>query len=479
MHRHQWPTRPPAHAQDRESPAALVNTHSIRHNNAILQPSKPPETISALALSSDTATATATATATITITAAAAADSVSTRPNAESDNRDHAASENPTFTTASGPPAGIINPFDLSASKSSGPRHVLVRIDGDAGSYLSGIANQPATQDLDLPTEIYGSQSVTNGDVVQTGWTVDYYGLSRTAQGYGNGVGWRSQEAEALVDTQGGHYGWPRKFVCSLCSLRWNAVPLPGKVIRGDVSQKDRIDLRIPNPPDTRKDPTFSRPGCSEVRQGLHYYLDHEGSGNDPCVRGLCQTCRPISLLPDSQPTTHCCPPQVAEPGFLKEIYRCIMDNCSFLTDTRREMKAHLHSPRKNGHKAYLSALAARIEHGQPLSAVDKEVSSRLMLMFNDRDARGQKSISQPINTVLGPEDISSPAILREHTQWVSYLGLHTPELHRRDFFDPRTNQWYYREYNLDDDFEDACENIRIVSHATGRAVKASDFMWR
>lgn len=101
------------------------------------------------------------------------------------------------------------------------------------------------------------------------------------------------------------------------------------------------------------------------------------------------------------------------------------------------------------------------------------------MLMFNDRDARGQKSISQPINTVLGPEDVSSPAVLREHTQWMSYLGLHTPEVHRRDFFDPRTNQWYYREYNLDDDFEDAYENTRIISYATGRPVKALDFIWR
>lgn len=236
MHRHQWPTRPPAQVpiQDRESSAALVNTHSIRHNSAVLQPNKPQETISALALSSDTAT-----------TTAAPVDPVSRRSNSEPDGSSQTAIENATFTTASGPPAGIINPFDLSASKSTGPRHVLVRIDGDAGTYLSGIVNQSASQDLDLPTEVYGSQSVTNGDAVQTGWTVDYYGLSRTAQGYGNGVGWRSQEAEAQADTQGGHFGWPRKFVCSLCSLRWNAVPLPGKVIRGDVSQKDRIDLRI------------------------------------------------------------------------------------------------------------------------------------------------------------------------------------------------------------------------------------------
>ncbi|KAJ0318787.1 hypothetical protein COL5a_010512 [Colletotrichum fioriniae] len=285
---------------------------------------------------------------------------------------------------APAPAAGIINPFDLSAAEPSQPRHVLVRVDGDTGFYLGNAVGRPAPQEFSLPTEVDGSRSVANGDQIQTGWSIDYYGLSRSRHEYGNGIGWRSQESEAVADAQG-NFGWPRKYVCSMCCLRWNAMPLPAKVIRGDVSQKDRIELRI----------------------------------------------------------------------------------------------AHLHSPRKNGHKSYLISLAGRIEHGQPLSAIDKEIASRLMLMFNDRDARGQKSISQPINTVLGPEDVSSPAILREHTQWMSYLGLHTPELHRRDFWDPRTGGWYYREYNMDDDFEDACENVRIISHATGRPVKPSDFLWR
>ncbi|KAL4405612.1 hypothetical protein CABS03_13794 [Colletotrichum abscissum] len=384
--------------------------------------------------------------------------------------------------SAPGPPAGIINPFDLSAAEPSQPRHVLVRVDGDTGFYLGNAVGRPAPQEFSLPTEVDGSRSVANGDQIQTGWSIDYYGLSGSRHEYGNGIGWRCQESEAVADAQG-NFGWPRKYVCSMCCLRWNAMPLPAKVIRGDVSQKDRIELRIMRSqirqihggiPDS-----LGRDAQSTGDPQLHYYLDHEGPGNEPCVRGLCQKCRPVSFLPDSQPTTHCCPPPVAEPGYLKEIYRCIMDNCPFLTDTRREMKAHLHSPRKNGHKSYLTSLAARIEHGQPLSAIDKEIASRLMLMFNDRDARGQKSISQPINTVLGPEDVSSPAILREHTQWMSYLGLHTPELHRRDFWDPRTGGWYYREYNMDDDFEDACENVRIISHATGRPVKPSDFLWR
>ncbi|KAK2739181.1 hypothetical protein CKAH01_18694 [Colletotrichum kahawae] len=460
MHRQPWPTtRPPVQVQlqDRDNTTALINANSVRHNAGISLQGKHFDAVSFPSTASTTTPA-----------------SKKSNDEVESHSQTVSVTSSRFATPPSGPTVGSINPFDLSTTSSSTPRHVLIRVDGDAGSYLDGVTGQPAFQEQNLPLELNGSLSIINGDPIQTGWSVDYAGLSRTSRDYGNGIGWQSQEAEAVADPHQ-TCSWPRKFVCSLCSLRWNAVPLPAKVIRGDVSQKDRIDLRIPNPTDAKRDPTFSRPGCSE----FHYYLEHECSANEPCVRGLCQTCRPVSLLPDLQPTTHCCPPQIAEPGYLKEIYRCIMDNCAFLTDTRREMKAHLYSPRKNGHKAYLTGLANRIETGQMLSAIDKEISSRLMLMFNDRDARGQKSISQPINTVLGPEDISSPAVLREHSQWMSYLGLHTPEIHRRDFFDPRTHQWYYREYNLDDDFEDACENTRVISHATGRAVRTSDFLWR
>ncbi|KAE9581745.1 hypothetical protein CGMCC3_g1969 [Colletotrichum fructicola] len=407
MHRQPWPTtRPPVQVQlqDRDNATALINANSVRHNAGISLQGKHFDAISFPSTASTTTPA-----------------SKKSNDEVESHSQTASVTSSGFATPALGPTVGSINPFDLSTTTSSTPRHVLIRVDGDAGSYLDSVTGQPAFQEQNLPSELNGSLSVSNGDPIQTGWSVDYAGLSRTSRDYGNGIGWRLQEAEAVADPHQ-TCSWPRKFVCSLCSLRWNAVPLPAKVIRGDVSQKDRIDLRIPNPTDAKRDPTFSRPGCSE----FHYYLDHECSANEP-----------------------------------------------------REMKAHLHSPRKNGHKAYLTGLANRIETGQILSAIDKEISSRLMLMFNDRDARGQKSISQPINTVLGPEDISSPAVLREHTQWMSYLGLHTPELHRRDFFDPRTNQWYYREYNLDDDFEDACESTRVISHATGRAVRTSDFLWR
>ncbi|KAJ0296944.1 hypothetical protein COL516b_011159 [Colletotrichum fioriniae] len=145
---------------------------------------------------------------------------------------------------APAPAAGIINPFDLSAAEPSQPRHVLVRVDGDTGFYLGNAVGRPAPQEFSLPTEVDGSRSVANGDQIQTGWSIDYYGLSRSRHEYGNGIGWRSQESEAVADAQG-NFGWPRKYVCSMCCLRWNAMPLPAKVIRGDVSQKDRIELRI------------------------------------------------------------------------------------------------------------------------------------------------------------------------------------------------------------------------------------------
>ncbi|KAL0779334.1 hypothetical protein CaCOL14_003818 [Colletotrichum acutatum] len=169
--------------------------------------------------------------------------------------------------SAPAPAAGIINPFDLSAAEPSQPRHVLVRVDGDTGFYLGNAVGRPAPQEFSLPTEVDGSQSVANGDQIQTGWSIDYYGLSRTRHEYGNGIGWRCQESEAVADAQG-NFGWPRKYVCSMCCLRWNAMPLPAKVIRGDVSQKDRIELRI-----VRAALTFPAPYSHNVRvRATHAY---------------------------------------------------------------------------------------------------------------------------------------------------------------------------------------------------------------
>ncbi|KAL2875119.1 hypothetical protein SGCOL_009691 [Colletotrichum sp. CLE4] len=399
MYSQQWPPARSAvvqaQPQERETPAASLipshnssgsggNSSSSRQGTGPPRFGKPPNAAGGPASSSVSAG----------ITRGGAAN---TGPGGGGDIHSQGDTNDGTFSAsvaqqqqpAPAPAAGIINPFDLSAAEPSQPRHVLVRVDGDTGFYLGNAVGRPAPQEFSLPTEVDGSRSVANGDQIQTGWSIDYYGLSRSRHEYGNGIGWRCQESEAVADAQG-NFGWPR----------------------------------------------------NQIRQ-------MPGETPDSLGRDV-QSYTTTSIMKDPE-TSH----------------------------TRREMKAHLHSPRKNGHKSYLTSLAGRIEHGQPLSAIDKEIASRLMLMFNDRDARGQKSISQPINTVLGPEDVSSPAILREHTQWMSYLGLHTPELHRRDFWDPRTGGWYYREYNMDDDFEDACENVRIISHATGRPVKPSDFLWR
>ncbi|OHX01007.1 hypothetical protein CSPAE12_00248 [Colletotrichum incanum] len=443
MHCQQWPTRTPVQvqAQNRDPAASLIPSHSIRHNTGLPRYSKPPDAVSVPSSASTVA-------------------SVSRDSNPDFDDYSQDANDSSFSTPASGPSAGIINPFDLSAAAPSEPRHVLVRVDGDAGAYLGSVVGRPAPPELSLPAEMNGSRSVTSGDQIGTGWSVDYYGLSRTPREYGNGIGWRSQESEAVADAQG-NFGWPRKYVCSMCSLHWKAMPLPAKVIRGDISQKDRIDLRIVCALTLRRlpypDGTLTRSSRTRQMPG----------GTRPSPGQGAQSCITTSTMKDPvMSRAYGVFVRLAGP-FLSSRTRNRRP-----TVVRRRLLNRATSRRSTG-------LASRIDHGQPLSAIDKEISSRLMLMFNDRDARGQKSISQPINTVLGPEDVSSPAILREHTQWMSYLGLHNPELHRRDFFDARTNQWYYREYNLDDDFEDACENTRIISYATGRPVKASDFLWR
>ncbi|KZL63406.1 hypothetical protein CI238_12895 [Colletotrichum incanum] len=368
----------------------------------------------------------------------------------------------PPAGTSTSAPAGTLNPYII-ASAPSKPENVLIFTSGDVGNYLQRITGQPSPQVIGLPPVMKGSRSIAGGDIITTGWSIDYYGLSSDLVEYGNGIGWRSQENENVSDA------WPRKYICCICSLKWAVTPLSNTLFCKDVTEEDRQNCRIPNPPDARRDPGFTRPQCSE----LHYYLDHEGTPNDPCIRGLCQTCRPVSLLPDDELSMQCCPPQVTNPNHLKEIYQCVMENCPFLTDQRRHMKAHLISSKSQGHGTFLVQLVRRIVHGKTLDAVDKEISSRLMHLFNDLDARMQRSIRQPINTVLLPEDISSPAVPQEHADWILYLGLHSPEIHRAYFFDSTTGKWYCREYDLH-----GIAGLRIVSLTTGRPVKPASFLW-
>ncbi|OHW95984.1 hypothetical protein CSPAE12_05371 [Colletotrichum incanum] len=373
-----------------------------------------------------------------------------------------------------GAPTGIVNPCNLQSAAPSEPKQVLIFVRGDVGDSLQHVNGQPTPPANNLPPIVDGSLSVAGGDAINTGWSVDYYGHSTNRRGHGNGIGWRSQENEQVAGV------WPRKYVCCICSLQWAVTPLSNTLFRNGyalmyfVSVKHvqgRLRDTQPNPPDARRDPGFTRPQSSE----LHYYLDHKVTPDEPCVRGLCQTCRPVSLLPDGQPSRNCCPPQVANTNHLKEIYRCVMDNCPILTDRRANMKTHLSS---HAHNDYLTELARRIKMGETLTAIDKQITYRLMHLFDNLDARGQKLINQPRSTVPLPEDISSPAVLREHTQWMFFLGLYAPEVHRRAFFDPETNQNYFRDYNLGE-FGSVPGNLRIVSGATGRPVEASQFLWR
>ncbi|KAK1451053.1 hypothetical protein CCUS01_11230 [Colletotrichum cuscutae] len=204
-------------------------------------------------------------------------------------------------------PAATIEPSTLVAERE--PVQVLLSIRGDVGNYVQGVRSQPSPQGIGLPPVIDGSVSVAGGDSIKRGWSVDFYGASDIRVRYGHGVGWKDQEDEFMTE------GWPRKYVCCVCSLKWKATPIPGTLFL----EQDRKALRIPVPLDTQKDPGFTRPQASE----LYYYLAHKTTPADFCVRGLCQTCIPASSLPSS----HCCPPSETDKSRPKEIYRCIMDN--------------------------------------------------------------------------------------------------------------------------------------------------------
>ncbi|KAK1844266.1 hypothetical protein CCHR01_13117 [Colletotrichum chrysophilum] len=203
---------------------------------------------------------------------------------------------------------------------------------------------------------------------------------------------------------------WPRKFVCSWCSERWNVAPWPqGRTL------KDTSTIGLDAAASSGASLGFTRPLLT-----MQYYLDHDHPAAEPCVRGLCQQARD-SLLPG------CCDGNVAESPW-ESAYRCVMDHCDVVTDARHKMKKHLNGNKKKGHDVYLSGLAGRIKNHGCLSKTDQAVFSRLMNLFNDLDSRGQIPMSQSVRTVLGADEISSPAVVGEHRQWMVYLGLHCPE---------------------------------------------------
>ncbi|KAI3530405.1 hypothetical protein CABS03_15138 [Colletotrichum abscissum] len=327
-------------------------------------------------------------------------------------------------------PAATIKPSTLVAERE--PVQVLLSIRGDVGNYVQGVRSQPSPQGIGLPPVIDGSVSVAGGDSIKKGWSVDFYGSSDIRVRYGHGVGWKDQEDEFMTE------GWPRKYVCCVCSLKWKATPIPGTLFLEQDRKSSRLQGIQPVPLDTQKDPGFTRPQASE-------------------------------------PSSHCCPPSETDKSRPKGIYRCIMDNCRFLTDKRRDLKTHLTSSSIQSHRTFLDHLYDQIIRRETLSAAEREISYRLMVLFNDLDARMQRSISEPASTVLLPDHISSPAVPREHIGWISYLGLRASETYRAYFFDDISGQHYFREYDMSDD--GAIARPRIVSHNTGRPVKTSRFL--
>ncbi|KDN60324.1 hypothetical protein CSUB01_03489 [Colletotrichum sublineola] len=293
------------------------------------------------------------------------------------------------------PTNDVHNTLQLAFAAPSEPRQVLIDISGDTGAYLYHVKSQAKPQDTESSLVRNGSVSVTRGDQVQLGWSTDYYGASNVRIHDGKGIGWQSQKNESKADD------WPRKYVCCICSLQWNAIPVPSKFFRDDVVEPDRKRLRLSNPPDALRDPGFTRPQFSE---------------------------------------------------------------------------AHLLSSKSQGHEAFLAQLTSRVMHGHSLSEIDEEISYRLMYLFNNLDYRGRKRISSLINGIPLPGDISSPAVLREHTQWMTNLGLYAPNVYRQDFLDPKTGQLYYREYVLDG-VEVKPGDMRIIWHATGRVMNPSRFL--
>ncbi|KAF4417685.1 hypothetical protein CFRS1_v015163 [Colletotrichum fructicola] len=294
----------------------------------------------------------------------------------------------------------FVRPAEL-RSTSQHPRYIGFDIGGDVGAYLATI--QPrAPPSTVTASKVDGSISVCDGDEIQTGWVDDYFGLSDGKRPYGGGFGWESQEADMMESPR-----WPRKFGGTLkgtCTIGLDAAASCGASLG------------------------FTRPLLT-----MQYYLDHDHTAAEPCVRGLCQQARD-SLLPG------CCDGNVAESPW-ESAYSCVMDHCDVVTDARHKMRKHLNGNTKKGHGVYVSGLAGRIKNHDCLSSTDQAVSSRLMGLFNDLDSRGQIPMSQSVRTVLGADKISSPAVLGEHRQWMVYLGLHAPETFKAYCFGATTEK--------------------------------------
>ncbi|CRK26740.1 hypothetical protein HYQ45_014083 [Verticillium longisporum] len=313
---------------------------------------------------------------------------------------------------------------------------------------------------IETPTKVFDSISIVEGDVPSHGWTTDYYGLTDGRKRYGTGIGWETQETEAETPVQ--HpLQHTAMFVCKQCCLRWKGVSLENRRLFREDNTEERKLHRVPQAA-KKGDPGHTRPGCREV----HWYLDHD-SGKKPCVRGLCDVCVPRNAHNDMKfedgNDGWCCPPGLAK-GFIKQAYKCIMDNCPFITSSLPEMRQHLLSAQKWPHKALVLGLIDRVKKGRFLSELDLEISARLMFIFNDRDAAGKPIVSKSDCTKLDPSQICNPANKAEHAQWLDYMDPPQGRVFHESFaWDASSNCWYQGHWTIGRD--ENCEPAVLPLH--------------
>ncbi|KAM0509693.1 hypothetical protein ACHAPB_001042 [Verticillium nonalfalfae] len=292
---------------------------------------------------------------------------------------------------------------------------------------------------IETPTKVFDSISIVEGDVPSHGWTTDYYGLTDARKRYGTGIGWETQETEAETPVQ--HpLQHTAMFVCKKCCLRWKGVSLENRKLFREDNTEERKLHRVP-PLTDFDSPKLPKKEIRDIRAPAAESDMKFEDGNDGW----------------------CCPPGLAK-GFIKQAYKCIMDNCPFITSSLPEMRQHLLSAQKWPHKALVLSLIDRVKKGRFLSDLDLEISARLMFIFNDRDAAGKPIVSKSDCTKLDPSQICNPANKAEHAQWLDYMDPPQGRVFHESFaWDASKNCWYQGHWTIGRD--ENCEPAVLPLH--------------
>jgi hypothetical protein len=70
-----------------------------------------------------------------------------------------------------------------------------------------------------------------------------------------------------------------------------------------------------------------------------------------------------------------------------------------------------------------MKGLITRCEEERPIDDCDRAVCHFLMRTFAGLDAAGKRNISDPKRTVLSPDEMSNPAVYKEHCEWITYVS--------------------------------------------------------